>query len=316
VADDFRLEDAEVPVPGDGEVVVAHSHLGLAPRARIRMSDDAAAAPDRMQLGEVVHSAVAGTVVASRHAGFPAGSAVASVVGGWQSHSVADGSLLTVIDTALAPPSVWMGTLGVSGFTAYLGVEEIGKPRAGETFVVSSAAGAVGLVAAQIASLRGARVVGIAGGPEKARHVEKHFRAQLCVDYRAADFAERLAAACPDGVDVYFDNVGGAVRDAVWTLMNHFGRIVVCGQTSQYVRTDVTAGPDWYPLLTRSLLVQGLAFAAYLHRYDEFVEEMGGWIRSGQVVSAEHVVHGLEATPAAFIDLLSGRHVGKVVVEL
>ncbi|MCW2748028.1 MAG: hypothetical protein JWP10_1170, partial [Nocardioidaceae bacterium] len=285
VLEDFRVEETPVPEPGPGEVVVRHTHLGLAPRARIQMSDEGAAASDRMELGGVIHCAIAGEVVASNNPAFVVGTKVASVLGGWQTYSVSDGAMLNPIDTSVAPPSVWMGNLGISGFTAWVGLREIGKPQPGETIVVSSAAGAVGLVASQIAALRGARVVGIAGGAEKCRYVETHFGADVCVDYHAPDFLEQLAAACPDGIDIYFDNVGGAVRDATWPLMNKFGRVIVCGQISQYVRKDLESGPDWYPLLTKSLLVQGLSFAAFLHLQDEFIAEAGAWTTSGKLVS-------------------------------
>jgi NADPH-dependent curcumin reductase CurA len=181
---------------------------------------------------------------------------------------------------------------------------------------VSAAAGAVGSIAAQIAAIKGATVVGIAGGESKCRHVEAQYGVSTCVDYRAADFTQHLAKACPDGIDIYFDNVGGAVRDAAWPLLNRFGRVVVCGQISQYSRTKTESGPDWYPLLTQCLSVQGFLVSNHANRYDSFRTEMSGWIRQERIVAEEYVVHGFGATPGAFIDMLSGRNQGKTIVEI
>ncbi|MCP9977576.1 zinc-binding dehydrogenase [Actinomadura madurae] len=182
--------------------------------------------------------------------------------------------------------------------------------------MVSAAAGAVGSFVVQMARLRGARVVGVAGGPEKCRLVERRLGADVCVEHRSASFAEQLAEACPDGVDVYFDNVGGRVRDAVWQHMNRFGRVVVCGQVSQYSLTEPEPGPGWYEIMLKRLLVQGLFWRAHLDRMADFRREAGGWVRSGDVVAIEDFVDGLESCPAAFTAMLAGRYTGKVVVRL
>ncbi|WP_024934068.1 MULTISPECIES: NADP-dependent oxidoreductase [Actinomadura] len=316
VAEDFRLEHGPVPEPDEGQVVVEHTHLGLAPAARVRMTPALPGEAVKLRIGETVYGAASGRVVASKNPAFPVGTHVASVDGGWQTHAVSDGADLTAIDIDLAPASVWMGLLGVSGFTGYVGLEEIGRLRPGETLVVSAAAGAVGSFVVQMARLRGARVVGVAGGPEKCRLVERRLGADVCADHRSASFAEQLAAACPDGVDVYFDNVGGRVRDAVWQHMNEFGRVVVCGQVSQYSLTEPEPGPGWYEIMLRRLLVQGLFWRTHLDRMADFRREVGGWVRSGDVVALEDFVDGLESCPAAFSAMLAGRYTGKVVVRL
>lgn len=314
--DDFQLIEGPIPEPGDGEVVVEHTHLGLAPAARVRMSENVAGYSKGMHLGDTVYGAAAGRILASRNPAMPVGANVASVDGGWQTHAVSDGSNLTVIDTTIAPASVWLGALGISGFTGYVGLEEIAHPKPGETLVVSAAAGAVGSFVAQMARLRGCRVVGIAGGLVKCRHVEQTFSVPVCVNYRNDDFRNELARACPEGVNVYFDNVGGRVRDGVWPLMATYGRVVVCGQISQYSLGAPEPGPDWYSVMIKRLTVQGLYFGNYLHRRDDFRAEVSAWVRNGDLVPAEAVIDGFGATPGAFIGLLSGRFAGKVVIKL
>ncbi|WP_236792046.1 NADP-dependent oxidoreductase [Amycolatopsis sp. GM8] len=316
VPEDFRLEHGEVPEPGAGQVVVEHTHLGLAPAARVRMTPALPGEAVKLNLGETVYGAASGRVIASKNPEFPVGTHVASVDGGWQTHAISDGANLTAIDLDLAPASVWMGLLGISGFTGYVGLEEIGRPRPGETLVVSAAGGAVGSFVVQMARLRGARVVGVAGGPEKCRFVEQKLGAAACVDHRSASFAEQLADACAGGVDVYFDNVGGRVRDAVWPHLNEFGRVVVCGQVSQYSLTEPEPGPGWYEIMLKRLLVQGLFWRTHLDRMADFHREVGGWVKSGEVVALEDFVDGLESCPAAFTAMLEGRYTGKVVVRL
>jgi NADPH-dependent curcumin reductase len=317
VAADFEMVESEVPGAGPGEVVVRHTHLGLAPAARIRMSEEVQGYLPPLALGETIYGAAVGSVVDSRHPDFAVGDVVVSINGGWQTHDVTDGRNLKPVDLDLAPAPTWLGAMGVSGLTAYVGLTDIGQLRAGETVVVSAAAGAVGSMVVQFARAMGCRAVGVAGGPEKCRHVVDDLRADACVDYKAPDVGARLADACPDGVDVYFDNVGGAVRDAVWPLMRQYGRVVVCGQIAEYNRgSEDGSGPDWYPLLTRSLTVRGFLASRYAHRYDDFRREGARWLREGLVVPTEHVVDGFENTPAAFIGMLEGRNTGKTVVAV
>ncbi|MGD9942024.1 MAG: zinc-binding dehydrogenase, partial [Burkholderiaceae bacterium] len=231
--EDFELVERPLAPPGPGEVLIRNSWLGLAPAARLRMNAEASyAAP--MELGGVIHGQTVGEVVASQHAGFKPGDAVLSMHSGWQRYSTSDGKSLYPIDLGLASPQAWLGVLGSSGQTAWIGLTQIGELRAGDTVLVSAAAGAVGALAGQIARLSGARAIGIAGGERKCRIACDEYGYEACIDYRAPDLPGRLAAACPDGVDLYFDNVGGAVRDAAWTTLRTFGRVVVCGLISEY----------------------------------------------------------------------------------
>ncbi len=311
---DFRLQQAAIPAPGEGEVLIRHSHLGLAPAARTRMGETASyVAP--MALGEVVFGQALGTVVASREPAYPVGTMVMSMVGGWQEYSVAPAALLTRVDPDTAPPTAWLGMLGTSGMTAYVGLLDIGRPRAGETVVVSAASGAVGSAAGQIARIHGCRVVGIAGGPQKCRHVVEQLGFDACVDHRAPDLAQALQAACPAGVDIYFDNVGGAVRDAVWPLMRQNGRVVLCGLIAEYNGAP-QPGPGWLQLLTQRLRVQGFILSDHLDRKAAFLRDAGQWVREGKLRASEFVYEGLEQTVTAFIAMLQGSHLGKTLVRL
>lgn len=314
---DFRLQQAPLPVPAAGEVLVRHSHLGLAPAARPRM-DDVASYVAPMALGDVVFGQALGTVVASRHDGFCVGEQVMAMAGGWQDYSVSPAALLTRVDTTIAPPTAWLGRLGTSGMTAYVGLLDIGRPRAGETVVVSAASGAVGSAAGQIARIHGCRVVGIAGGARKCAHVVQELGFDASVDHRAADLPQALRDACPEGVDLYFDNVGGAVRDAVWPLMRPNGRIVLCGLLAEYNRDGgaPAAGPGWFPLLTQRLRVQGFILSDHLDRKADFLRDAGQWVRDGRLRATECIYEGLEQTVTAFIAMLQGSHLGKTLVRL
>lgn len=322
--DHFELIEAPLPELKDGEVLVEHSHLGLAPAARIRMSEDTRGYRPSIPIGGTVTSTAVGKVVASRNPKFAVGDAVSSFDGGWQTHALSDGSNLRPVELSLAPAPTWLGAMGLSGFTAYVGTIDFGAAKAGDTFVVSAAAGAVGSVAAQVAKALGCTTVGIAGGADKCAYVEENFGVAHCVDYRADDFADQLAAACPNGIDVYFDNVGGNVRDTVWPLLNEYGRVAVCGQISQYNNSatydDTTAGvagPSWFPLLTKSLTVRGFLAGNFLtERYDDFRLDMSRWVRDGDVVSTDHITNGFDSTPQAFIDMLKGKNFGKTIVAV
>lgn len=311
---DFRLQQALIPEPAEGQVLLRHICLGLAPSARLRMSETASyRAP--MALGEVVHGQAVGVVVQSRHPAYQPGDMAMSISGGWQAYAVHAGEDVVRVDPTLAPPSVWLGALGSSGMTAYVGLLDIGMPQAGETVVVSAASGGVGSVAGQIARLQGCRVVGIAGGPAKAAHVRDTLGFDAAVDYRAPDFAGQLAAACPQGVDVYFDNVGGTVRNAVWPLMAQNGRVVVCGMISEY-NTAAQPGPDWFSILTKRLSVRGFILSDHLARRADFLRDMGHWYRDGAIVVQEDVSEGLESVVPAFIGMLQGKNFGKTIVRL
>ncbi|MBY4599080.1 MDR family NADP-dependent oxidoreductase [Ottowia caeni] len=313
-AENFRTEVVEIPELAEGEVLLRHSWLGLAPAARLRMTEQASYR-EPMALGDVVYGQAVGRVVASKEPGLPVGTSVMSIGGGWQEYSIGNAENLVKIDEAIAPPSVWLGALGTSGMTAYIGLLDLGKPRVGETVVVSAASGGVGSNVGQIARLKGCRVVGIAGGQEKVQHLTEVLGFDAAVDYRSPNFAEQLRVACPSGADIYFENVGGAVRDAVWPVMNQGGRIVVCGLIAEY-NDNRQGGPGWFPILSKRLSIQGFIMSDHLHRQQAFLQDMRQWIREGRIQVQEDVSEGLESVVPAFIRLLTGKKFGKSVVKL
>ena len=318
--DNFRLEEAPIAAPATGEVLLRTLFLSLDPYMRGRMSDGPSyAAP--VALGEVMVGSTISRVEASQHPDFKAGDLVLGQ-SGWQSLALSNGKALSKLDTAMTQPSLALGVLGMPGFTAYMGLLDIGQPQAGETVVVAAASGAVGSVVGQIAKLKGCRVVGIAGGAEKCRYVVSELGFDACIDHRSPDLKQQLAAACPKGIDVYFENVGGAVFDAVLPLLNTRARIPVCGLIANYNDTALPPGPDRLGLLPRTLLIkrikmQGfIIFDDYAHHYGEFFGEMRQWLKDGKIKFREDVVDGLENAPQAFIGLLEGKNFGKLVVRL
>jgi NADPH-dependent curcumin reductase len=316
---DFRLEETPVPVPQDGHVLLRTEWLSLDPYMRNLMEKVGPGYADPVPLGATMVGGTVSRVVESRHPDYKAGDLVVGAAG-WQDFALSDGSgLMPVGDPER--PSLALGTLGMPGFTAYVGLLDIGAPRPGETVVVAAATGAVGSVVGQIAKIKGARVVGIAGGPDKCRHAVEELGFDACVDHRDSRFAELLAAACPDGIDVYFENVGGAVFDAVQPLLNVNARVPVCGFISHY-NGGVAEGPDrlatWMAtLLSKRIRMQGfIILDHYATRFDAFRDDMAGWLAAGKIKVKEDVVEGLENAPAAFIGLLQGRNFGKLVVRL
>lgn len=316
----FQLVSSAVPVPGVGQVLLRTLFLSLDPYMRGRMSDAASyAAP--VALGEVMVGATVCRVDSSQHPGFAAGDLVLAYTG-WQDYAVSDGTGLTKLAPQMAQPSHALGVLGMTGFTAYMGLLDIGQPKTGETLVVAAATGAVGSVVGQIAKLKGCRVVGIAGGADKCRAAVEELGFDACIDHHSPDLAALLAGACPQGIDVYFENVGGKVFDAVLPLLNTGARVPVCGLIAQYNATTPPAGPDRSPLLMRTLLTQRIRmqgfiiFDDYGHRYPEFAQAMSQWLASGQITFREDVVDGLENAPQAFIGLLEGKNFGKLIVRV
>jgi NADPH-dependent curcumin reductase len=259
-------------------------------------------------------------VVASRHAQYRPGELVLGN-GGWQDYALSDGNDLTPL-AETAQPSLALGGLGMPGFTAHVGLLDIGQPRPGDTVVVAAATGAVGAVVGQIARLKGARVVGIAGGPEKCRYAVEELGFDACLDHRAPALGERLAAACPDGIDVYFENVGGAVFDAVLPLLNLGARVPVCGVIAHYNERQAPAGPDRRPQLMATVLQKRIRMQGFVildhygERFEVFRRDMQAWLDAGQVKLREDRIEGLENAPAAFIGLLEGRNFGKLVVRV
>ncbi|MES1926976.1 NADP-dependent oxidoreductase [Salinisphaera sp. T31B1] len=313
------LREAAMPKPQDGQVLVRTIYLSLDPYMRGRMSAAKSYAAS-VEVGAVMEGQTVGQVVASRHPEFAEDDFVLAP-GGWQAYAAVAGKTLRKLDPAVAPISTAVGVLGMPGFTAYAGLEEIGKPQAGETVVVSAAAGAVGQVVGQIARIKGCRVVGVAGADDKCRHVVETYGFDACVNYKDDDFAEQLAAACPDGVDVYWENVGGKVFTTVLDLFNDFARIPVCGRIAHYNDSGAPDGPDRLPGLMGRILVKRLLFKGFIqfdyrHRQPDFVQDMGAWVRDGKVRYQEDIVDGLEHAVDAFQGLLSGRNRGKLLVRV
>ena len=318
-ASDFRLEEFPVPQPGAGQMLLRTKWLSLDPYMRGRMSDAPSYAKP-VGIDEVMEAGTVSEVVASNNDTYQKGDIVLSRVG-WQTHALSDGSGLRKLDPALAPVSTALGVLGMPGMTAYTGLLVIGQPKAGETVVVSAASGAVGSAVGQIAKIKGARAVGIAGGPEKCRYVKEELGFDDCVDHRAADFAERLAAACPKGIDVYFENVGSPVWDAVFPLLNTFARVPVCGLIAQYSMTELPAGPNRVPqlfraVLTKRLTIRGFIVTDFAAHFGDFIRDMPQWVKEGRIKYREDVADGLENAPAAFMGMLKGRNFGKQLVRI
>ncbi|MBB6136331.1 hypothetical protein HD842_004509 [Massilia aurea] len=314
-AENFRIEDAPIPTPGDGELLLETLFLSLDPYMRTRMNGTATYAA-ALELGDVMVGGTVARVEQSNHPDWKEGDVVVAY-SGWQSFAISDGSNLRRVDPDSAPVSTAVGVLGMPGFTAYAGLLEIGQPKAGETVVVAAASGAVGSVVGQIARIKGARAVGIAGGPEKCAFVKDELKFDAVVDHRAPDFAEQLAKACPDGIDVYFENVGGQVLEAVKPLLNNFARIPVCGLMSHYNDAGAGASIDLSLTLFKSLTVRGFLQNEFVERLEPtFLKEAAGWIKDGSLRYREDIVEGLDKAPEAFIGLLDGKNFGKLVVRV
>ncbi|MBS0969580.1 NADP-dependent oxidoreductase [Chimaeribacter arupi] len=320
-ADNFRLEQHPIPEAAEGELLLRTVYLSLDPYMRGRMSDAPSyAAP--VEIGEVMTGGAVSKVVTSRHPDFQEGDWVLGTTG-WQDYSVMPGDKVQKLADHIADhPSLALGVLGMPGFTAYMGLLDIGNPQPGETVVVAAATGPVGSMVGQIAKLKGCRAIGIAGGEEKCRYALEQFGFDACIDHRADDFEAQLAAACPDGIDVYYENVGGKVFDAVMPLLNSKARIPVCGVVAHYNATGLPDGPDRLPQLTglilrKRLRMQGfIIFDDYGHRYPEFAAQMGEWFNAGKINFREDITDGLENAPQALIGLLEGKNFGKVVVRV
>jgi NADPH-dependent curcumin reductase CurA len=317
-ASDFRIESGPIPAPGDGQVLLRTIWLSLDPYMRGRMSDGPSyAAP--VPVGGVMEAGTVCEVVASNNPAFAKGDIVLARAG-WQTHALSDGKGLAKIDPKLGPISAAVGVLGMPGMTAYTGLLDIGKPQSGETVVVAAASGAVGSAVGQIAKIKGARAVGIAGGKDKCDYVKNEFGFDACLDHRDPNLAAKLKDACPKGIDVYFENVGGAVFEAVFPLLNAFARVPVCGLIAHYNDTEATA-PKWAPslmraVLTKRLTIRGFIVSDFAARHGDFLRDMSGWVREGKVKYKEFVTEGLENAPAAFMGLLKGANFGKQLVRV
>jgi len=312
--DNFELVQRPIPEPREGEVLMRTRYLSLDPYMRGRMSAAKSYAKPAA-VGEPMVGGTVGEVVTSRHPGYAAGDLVLGY-GGWQEYALSNGTGLRKLDLAAAPVSTALGVLGMPGMTAYVGLLEIGQPKPGETVVVAAASGAVGSVVGQIAKIKGARAIGIAGGAEKCRFVAAELGFDACIDHRAGDFAQQLATACPKGIDVYFENVGGAVQQTVWPLLNDFARVPVCGLIVQYSATSPMPGPDMVSVLRKRLLLRGFIVWDFATRQDDFLRDVGDWIRTGRIKYREDIVDGLERAPAAFLGMLQGKNFGKMLVRV
>jgi NADPH-dependent curcumin reductase CurA len=314
--DNFRTVDSEVPQPGDGEVLIRTLYLTVDPYMRGRMNEGKSYVP-QFEVNEVISGGVIGEVTESRSPRFQPGDIVTGMLG-WQLYQVAKAEALQKVDPALAPVTTALGVLGMPGLTAYFGLLDIGKPKEGETVVVSGAAGAVGMTVCQIAKIKGCRVVGIAGSDEKNEYLEHELWVDATINYKTTtDIRQALHEACPSGVDVYFDNVGGEVSDAVMPLLNKGARIPLCGQISLYNAEKLDAGPRIQPyLLVKSALMQGFIITGYAARFGEGVSQLGQWFKEGKLKYAENVVDGFENAPRAFLGLFSGENLGKQLVKV
>jgi NADPH-dependent curcumin reductase CurA len=269
----------------------------------------------RVELGEVIVGGTVGHVVESRHPGFRTGDFVLGA-GGWQTFAVSEGRSLRRLDPEAAPISTALGVLGMPGLTAWVGLLDIGRPRPGQTVVVSAAAGAVGSVVGQLAKIHGCRAVGVAGTPDKCRWVVEALGFDAAVCHRSDDLVGALREACPDGIDVYFDNVGGRVLEAVLRLVNVGARIPLCGLVAEYNAPEPPPGPNLRPVLFNRVTIQGFIVSDHAHREPQFLEDMGRWVREGRVRYREDIVEGLARAPEAFIGLLEGRNFGKLLVRV
>lgn len=312
----FKLNTSEIPQPKDGQVLVRTRFLSVDPYMRGRMNDRRSyVAP--YQINEILTGGVVGEVVETKSSKFIKGDFVVSTLG-WQDYSIADEKELRKINPAIAPVSTALGVLGMTGLTAYFGFLDIGQPKPGETVVVSGAAGAVGTIVGQIAKLYGCRVVGITGSDKKKSYLTSKLGFDEAINYKTVPHLRRaLKEACPKGVDIYFDNVGGSISDAVISLINHHARIALCGQISLYNETILPTGPRLEPrLLTFSALMKGFIIHNYEDRFDEGLQQLTAWLIEKKIKYAETIIDGLENAPKAFLGLFDGENLGKQLVKV
>ena len=322
-SENFNIVDADMPQPGEGEVLVRALYISVDPYLRGRMREGRSYVPP-FAVGQVIESGAVGEVVESRSPKFQSGEIVTGMFG-WRLYNVAkaDGLMKVAsagtagVAPASAPITTALGVLGMPGLTAYFGLLDIGQPKEGETVVVSGAAGTVGTTVCQIAKIKGCRAVGIAGSDDKNQYLRDELGVDATINYKNPGVQQALKDACPDGVDVYFDNVGGEVSDAVWPLLKHGARIVICGQISLYCLDQPDVGPRPQPyLLVNSALMKGFIITEYAARFSEGVKQLAEWLAAGKLKYAENIVEGFENTPQAFIGLFTGDNLGKQIVKV
>jgi len=317
--DNFKLVETAVPEAGPGQMLLRTVYLSLDPYMRGRMSAAPSYTPP-VEVGGVMGGGAVCTVVTSNLSPYTPGDVVVASTG-WQEYSLSDGEGVRKVDQNLGPISYALGVLGMPGLTAYTGLLNIGKPQPGETLVVAAASGAVGSVAGQIAKVKGCRAIGIAGGEQKCHYVREELGFDECLDHHQPNLARRLQAACPNGIDIYFENVGGAVFEAVRPLLNNFARIPVCGLIAHYNATGLPVGPNGVPLLLRDILVKRLTFRGFIvfdysSQIGDFISDMSGWLRAGRIKGREDITDGLENAPRELIGLLKGENFGKKLIRV
>jgi NADPH-dependent curcumin reductase CurA len=312
--DDFKIVETDLPNVGQGEFLVRNHYLSLDPYMRGRMNDQKSYAPP-LALGDVMVGATVGEVTASNHPKFQPGDMVTGDFG-WQVYAISDGANVQKIVDKDLPASLYLGVLGMTGVTAYVGLLDIGQPKVGETVVVTAASGAVGSVVGQIARIKGCHVVGIAGGPEKCRYVVDELEMDACVDYKADNLWKDLKAACPEGIDVCFENVGGPIFDTILFQINPFARIALCGLVSQYNATQAYRMKSMASVLVNRARLQGFIVSDHIQRWPQAIKDLSQWVREGRIKYRESVVQGLENAPEAFIGLLKGKNFGKQLIKL
>ncbi len=313
---DFNFVTTPLRALEDGEILVQVSHISLDPAMRGWMNASTESYMPPVGLGDVMRAIAVGRIVESRNPGFAAGEHVTGLLG-VQEYAIHNGMGLSKVDPSLAPLPLFLGALGMPGLTAYFGLLDVGQPKEGDTVVVSGAAGAVGALVGQIAKLKGARVIGIAGGPDKVRYLVEELGFDAAIDYKTEDVAAALRQHAPKGIDVFFDNVGGAILDAALANLAHGARVVICGAISQYNNTEAVAGPSNYlQLLVKRATMRGVMVSDYYHRAMEAITTMGGWIQAGKLKTREHVVQGLDTFPETFAKLFTGANQGKLVLQV
>lgn len=315
---DFEYREEPIPTPGDGEILVRTIYLSLDPTNRIWMSDMPQYMPP-VEIGEVMRGVVTGVVEESKNPNFQQGDLVSGMLG-WQDYAIAGNSgfsLAQLPKPLPCPLAAFTGPLGATGYTAYFGLLDVGKPKQGETVVVSAASGAVGSIVGQIAKIKGCRVVGITGSNEKCQWLKEELGFDAAINYKNADLEKALAQACPDGIDVYFDNVGGAILDAVLTQINLHARIPLCGLISTYNATEAVPGPvNYSQILMKRVCVQGFIILDYAPRFPEAIADIGQWLNQGKIKYDLEIVEGLENAPSAILKLFDGNKKGKLVVKV
>jgi NADPH-dependent curcumin reductase CurA len=312
---DWNYSSDPVPEPADGQLLIKIIYLSLDPAMRGWMNEGKSYVA-AVKIGEVMRALALGRVVKSKNPSFAVGDYVYGVLGA-QEFAVSDGKGLSKVDSKLAPLPVYLGTLGAPGMTAYFGLLEIGKPKAGDTVVVSGAAGAVGMVVGQIAKIKGCRVIGIAGGAQKCEYIVKDLGFDGAIDYKSEDVRQSLRTHCPNGIDVYFDNVGGDILEAALANLARGARIVICGAISQYCNTGPVKGPSNYmSLLVNRASMTGMVVFDYADRYAVAGREMGGWMAAGKLKSREHIVEGFETFPETLLQLFKGENTGKLILKV